>query len=193
MKILFNRLRVIQPKGYQRGSLVKSHQNGNYLKQAMWTSCLPTRYRSNIFDRSQLSAANQLISEGEQAHTAQLKLLRKLFHRISDVLSVLANEIIYLEKTRNSIKYLLHLIKNKKLAVQLTLPAFSWPRLSEEFFSRCSKNQETQHYQAKSHKPDCYDKSEVHSRYRFASEDRHRAEEFSFLACKNFFLLKSYW
>ena len=30
--LIFNRLRAIWPKGYQRGSLGKSHQNGNYLK-----------------------------------------------------------------------------------------------------------------------------------------------------------------
>ena len=38
---MFNRLRVIWLKGYQRGSLGKSHQNGDYLKQAMRKSCLP--------------------------------------------------------------------------------------------------------------------------------------------------------
>ena len=30
---LFNCLRAIWPKGYQRGSLGKSHQNGDYLEQ----------------------------------------------------------------------------------------------------------------------------------------------------------------
>ena len=33
--ILFNRFACFWPKGYQRGSLRKSHQNGDYLKQTM--------------------------------------------------------------------------------------------------------------------------------------------------------------
>ena len=32
VSIMFNRLRTIWPKGYQRGSPGKSHQNGDYLK-----------------------------------------------------------------------------------------------------------------------------------------------------------------
>ena len=32
---MFNRLACFWPKGYQRRSLGKSHQNGDYLKQAM--------------------------------------------------------------------------------------------------------------------------------------------------------------
>ena len=34
-KNLFNRFACFWPKGYQLGSLGKSHQNGDYLKQAM--------------------------------------------------------------------------------------------------------------------------------------------------------------
>ena len=33
--VVFNRFACFWPKGYQRVSLVKSHQNGDYLKQAM--------------------------------------------------------------------------------------------------------------------------------------------------------------
>ena len=45
----FNRLRAIQPNGYQRGSLEKSHQNGDYLKQAMRKSCLPAGFEPAAF------------------------------------------------------------------------------------------------------------------------------------------------
>ena len=41
-----DRLRTFWPKGYQRGSLGKSHQNGNYLKQAMLESCLSTGFET---------------------------------------------------------------------------------------------------------------------------------------------------
>ena len=36
---MFDRLRAIWPKSSQRESLGKSHQNGDYLKQAMRKSC----------------------------------------------------------------------------------------------------------------------------------------------------------
>ena len=39
---MFNRFACGWPKGYQHGSLGKSHQNGDYLQQAMRKSCLPT-------------------------------------------------------------------------------------------------------------------------------------------------------
>ena len=42
--LMFNRLACFWPKGYQRESLGKSHQNGDYLKQAMQKSCLPTGF-----------------------------------------------------------------------------------------------------------------------------------------------------
>ena len=38
---MFNRFACFWPKGYQRGSLGKSHQNRDYLKQAMRKSYLP--------------------------------------------------------------------------------------------------------------------------------------------------------
>ena len=38
----FNRFACFWPKGYQRRSLGKSHQNGDYLKQALRKNCLPT-------------------------------------------------------------------------------------------------------------------------------------------------------
>ena len=37
----FNRFACFWPKGYQLGSLGKSHQNGDYLKQAMQKSVFP--------------------------------------------------------------------------------------------------------------------------------------------------------
>ena len=44
---MFGRLRSFWPKRYQRGSLGKSHQNGDYLKQAMQKSCYsPTGFES---------------------------------------------------------------------------------------------------------------------------------------------------
>ena len=36
---MLNRLRAFRPKSYQRKSQGKSHQNGDYLKQAMRKSC----------------------------------------------------------------------------------------------------------------------------------------------------------
>ena len=38
---MFNRFACFWPKGYQLGSLGKSHQNGDYLNQAMRKNCLP--------------------------------------------------------------------------------------------------------------------------------------------------------
>ena len=38
---MFNRSRAIWPKGYERGSQGKIHQNDDYLKQAFRKSCLP--------------------------------------------------------------------------------------------------------------------------------------------------------
>ena len=45
---LFNRFACFWPKGYQRGSLRKSHQNGDYLKQAKRKSCRKHAKRLNI-------------------------------------------------------------------------------------------------------------------------------------------------
>ena len=41
---MFNPLRASGLKATQRGSLGKSHQNGNYLKQAMQKSYPPTEF-----------------------------------------------------------------------------------------------------------------------------------------------------
>ena len=41
---LFNRFACFWPKGYQPESLGKSHQNGDYLKQAMQKTCLSTEF-----------------------------------------------------------------------------------------------------------------------------------------------------
>ena len=46
---MFNRFACFWPKGYQRGSLGKSHQNGDYLKHAMRKNCLPTGFESAVF------------------------------------------------------------------------------------------------------------------------------------------------
>ena len=46
---MFNHLRGIWPKGYQRGSLGKSHKNGDQLKQAMRKICLPTGFEPAAF------------------------------------------------------------------------------------------------------------------------------------------------
>ena len=47
---IFNRLRAIWPKGYQRGSLGQSHQNGDYLELvAMRKSYPPTRFEPAAF------------------------------------------------------------------------------------------------------------------------------------------------
>ena len=40
-RFMFNHLHAIWFTDYQRGSLGKSHQNGDYLKQARQKSCLP--------------------------------------------------------------------------------------------------------------------------------------------------------
>ena len=40
--LMFNRFACFWSEGYQRGSLGNSHQNGDYLKQAIRKSCLPT-------------------------------------------------------------------------------------------------------------------------------------------------------
>ena len=37
------------PKNYHRGSLRKSHQNGDYIKQSMQKSCLPTGFELTTF------------------------------------------------------------------------------------------------------------------------------------------------
>ena len=47
---MFNRFACIWPKSYQRGSLGKSHQNGDYLKQAMQKSCLPAGFEPAVFE-----------------------------------------------------------------------------------------------------------------------------------------------
>ena len=41
---MFTRLRALWPKGYQRRILENSHQNGDYLKQAMRKHCPPTGF-----------------------------------------------------------------------------------------------------------------------------------------------------
>ena len=47
--LVFNRLRAIWPKGYQRVSLGKNHQKGECLKQEMRNSCLPTEFEPAVF------------------------------------------------------------------------------------------------------------------------------------------------
>ena len=47
---MFNRLRAFWPKGNQRGSLGKNHQNSDYLKQAMQKSYLPTGFEPAAID-----------------------------------------------------------------------------------------------------------------------------------------------
>ena len=46
---MFNRFAYFWPKDYQRGSLGKSHQNGDYLKQAMRKNCLTTEFEPAAF------------------------------------------------------------------------------------------------------------------------------------------------
>ena len=46
---MFNHLRAIWPKVYQRGSLGKSHQNADYLKQGMRKSCRLTEFQPAAF------------------------------------------------------------------------------------------------------------------------------------------------
>ena len=50
---MFNRIRAIWPKGYQRGSLGKSHRNGDYVKQAMRKSYLRTGFEPAALKRIQ--------------------------------------------------------------------------------------------------------------------------------------------
>ena len=50
--LMFNRFACFWPKGYQRGNLGKSHQNGDYLKQAMRKSCLPTGFEPVAFPKT---------------------------------------------------------------------------------------------------------------------------------------------
>ena len=47
--LIFNRFACFWPKGYHLGSLGKSHQNGDYLKEAMRKSCLPTGFEPAAF------------------------------------------------------------------------------------------------------------------------------------------------
>ena len=47
--ILFSRLSAVWSTGYQRGSLGKSHQNGDYLKQAMQKSFPSTKFEPAAF------------------------------------------------------------------------------------------------------------------------------------------------
>ena len=44
---IFNRLRAIWPKSYQRGSQEKSHQNGDYLKTSIAKKLTSDRNRTN--------------------------------------------------------------------------------------------------------------------------------------------------
>ena len=46
---MLNRSARFWPKGYQRGSLEKSHQNGDYLKQALRKSYPPTGFEPAAF------------------------------------------------------------------------------------------------------------------------------------------------
>ena len=46
---MFNHLCTVWPTGYQRGSLGKSHQNGEYSKQTMWKSSLSTDFEQAAF------------------------------------------------------------------------------------------------------------------------------------------------
>ena len=47
-KLFFNYFACFWPKGYQRGSLGKSHQNDDYLKQAMQRSS-PKGFETAVF------------------------------------------------------------------------------------------------------------------------------------------------
>ena len=47
--LMFNRFACFWRKGYQLRSLGKSHQNGDYIKQAMRKSCLPTEIEPAAF------------------------------------------------------------------------------------------------------------------------------------------------
>ena len=47
---MFNRFACFWLKGYQRGSLGKSDQNGDYLKQAMQKTCIPTDFEPAAFE-----------------------------------------------------------------------------------------------------------------------------------------------
>ena len=49
LKYLYNRSACFRPKGYQRGSRRKCHQNGAYLKQAMPKSYSPTGFEPAAF------------------------------------------------------------------------------------------------------------------------------------------------
>ena len=56
--MFINRLRACWPKGYQRGSLGKSHKNGDYLKQAMRKSYPPTDSYYRHHSKSKLLGLN---------------------------------------------------------------------------------------------------------------------------------------
>ena len=47
--LLFNRFACFWPKGYEGRSLVKSHQNGDYLKEPMRKTCLLTGFEPAAF------------------------------------------------------------------------------------------------------------------------------------------------
>ena len=46
---MFYRFACFWPKGYQRGSRGKSHQNGEYLQPAMRKGCLPMGFEPAAF------------------------------------------------------------------------------------------------------------------------------------------------
>ena len=47
---MLDRFRAIWPKDSQRGSLGRSHPNGDYLKQAMRKGCLPAEIEPATFE-----------------------------------------------------------------------------------------------------------------------------------------------
>ena len=46
--LMLSRSRAFWPKGYQHGSLGKSHQNSDYLQQGMWKSYRPTGFEPDL-------------------------------------------------------------------------------------------------------------------------------------------------
>ena len=55
---MLNSLRAFWPRDYQRGSLWKSHQIGDYLKQAMLKSCPPTESKPRVYGSLARYSAN---------------------------------------------------------------------------------------------------------------------------------------
>ena len=71
---MFIRFTCFWPKGYQRGSLGKSHQNGVYLKQAMRKSCPPSGFEPAAFGLPVISGPLPVIS-GPIIQKLQVRIL----------------------------------------------------------------------------------------------------------------------